>query len=223
MPWAIYLDTALPKLPVAGVAKSLDSSSQLSSFAGGETCNRRCQDHTPTILFQNSNIRWHEPSCFVYCLSAITLALEIAMNSSGIFHWIWITIEISFTDDEVLTGSSPKASGLSIPLCVKFRSDYTELTHWGRDKMDAISQTIFSNGILEWKCMNFDKHFIFFHFKFVPKGPINNIPAMVQIMAWRRLGDKPLSEAMMVNLLTHICVTRSQWVKRRSFSNYSWV
>ena len=34
--------------------------------------------------------------------------------------------------------------------------------------------------------------------KFVPKDPINNIPALVEIMAWRRLGDKPLSEAMMV-------------------------
>ena len=30
--------------------------------------------------------------------------------------------------------------------------------------------------------------------KFVPKGPINNIPSLVQIMAWRRPGDKPLSE-----------------------------
>ena len=30
--------------------------------------------------------------------------------------------------------------------------------------------------------------------KFIPKGPINNIPALVQIMAWRRPGDKPLSE-----------------------------
>ena len=49
--------------------------------------------------------------------------------------------------------------------------------------------------------------------KFIPKGPINNIPALVQIMAWRRLGDKPLSEPMMVNLLTHVCVTRPQWVK----------
>ena len=48
--------------------------------------------------------------------------------------------------------------------------------------------------------------------KFVPKGPINNIPALVPIMAWRRSGDKPLSEAMMVGLLTHICVTRPQWV-----------
>ena len=49
--------------------------------------------------------------------------------------------------------------------------------------------------------------------KFVPKGPINNIPALVQTMAWRRPGNKPLSEPMMVRLLTHICVARSQWVK----------
>ena len=31
-------------------------------------------------------------------------------------------------------------------------------------------------------------------------------------MAWRRPGDKPLSEPMMVSLLTHICVARPQWV-----------
>ena len=48
--------------------------------------------------------------------------------------------------------------------------------------------------------------------KFVPKGPINNIPALVQIMAWRHPGDKPLSEPMMMGLLTNICVTRPQWV-----------
>ena len=52
--------------------------------------------------------------------------------------------------------------------------------------------------------------------KFIPKGPINNIPALVQIMAWSRPGDKPLSEPMVVGFLTHICVTRPQWVK------YTW-
>ena len=55
--------------------------------------------------------------------------------------------------------------------------------------------------------------------KFVPKGPINNIPALVQIMDWRRPGDKPLSEPMMVSLLTHICVTRPQWVNPCSAQN----
>ena len=48
--------------------------------------------------------------------------------------------------------------------------------------------------------------------KFVPKSPIDNIPALFQIMAWRRPGHKPLSEPMMVSLLTHICVARPQWV-----------
>ena len=49
--------------------------------------------------------------------------------------------------------------------------------------------------------------------KFVPKVRINNIPAWVQIMAWCQPGDKPLSELRMASLLTHICVTRPQWVK----------
>ena len=55
--------------------------------------------------------------------------------------------------------------------------------------------------------------------KFVPKVPINNIPALVQVMAWRRTGDKPLTEAMVVRLLTHICVTRPQWVKSYKSQN----
>ena len=49
--------------------------------------------------------------------------------------------------------------------------------------------------------------------KFVPKVRISHIPALVQIMAWRRPGDKPFSEPVMVNLLTHICVARPQSVK----------
>ena len=83
------------------------------------------------------------------------------------------------------------------------------LTHWGWDKMAVIFQTIFSHAFPEWKCT-----------KFVPKGPINNIPVLVQIMAWRRISDKPLSEPMMVSLLTHICAIRPQWVNNieRSFS-----
>ena len=51
-----------------------------------------------------------------------------------------------------------------------------------------------------------------FSLKFFPNGPINNIPSFVQIMAWRRSSHKPLSEPMMVRLLTRTCVTRPQWV-----------
>ena len=40
--------------------------------------------------------------------------------------------------------------------------------------------------------------FIEISLKCVPNGPIDNKSALVQIMAWCRTGDKPLSEPMMV-------------------------
>ena len=62
------------------------------------------------------------------------------------------------------------------------------ITRWGWDKMAIIS-----------------RHFqMDFH--------INNILALVQIMAWCRPRDKPIPEALMVSSLTHIYVTQPQWV-----------
>ena len=72
----------------------------------------------------------------------------------------------------------------------------------------------FSDDIL--KCIFFYENICIstkFSLKFVAKSSINNIPALVQLMAWCRPGDESLSETMMVSLLTHICVTRSQWAK----------
>ena len=71
-------------------------------------------------------------------------------------------------------------------------------------KMTAIFQTIFFKSIFSNENMRIS---IEISLKFAPKGLINNIPALVQIMAWRRSGDKPFSEPMMVILLT-----RPQWV-----------
>ena len=50
--------------------------------------------------------------------------------------------------------------------------------------------------------------------KFAPKGPINKIPALVEIMAWRHWGNKPLSEPAVVSLPMYICITRPQWAKK---------
>ena len=75
----------------------------------------------------------------------------------------------------------------------------------GRHFADDIFKVIFLNENV-WIPIKFS-------LKFVPKGPIHNIPALVQIMAWWRPGDKPLSEPMVVSSLTHICVTRPQWAK----------
>ena len=38
---------------------------------------------------------------------------------------------------------------------------------------------------------------IWISLKFVPRSPIDNKPALVQVMAWRRTGDKPLPELML--------------------------
>ena len=74
----------------------------------------------------------------------------------------------------------------------------------GRDFADDIFKWIFLNENV-WIPLKIS-------LKFARKVQINTIPALVQIMAWRRRGDKPLSDPMMVSLLTHICVPRPQWV-----------
>ena len=90
-----------------------------------------------------------------------------------------------------------------------------QLTHWGRDEMD-ISQTAFRRISFNeniWICIEIS-------LKLVPKGPSNNIPALIQIIAWRRPGGKPLSEPMMVILLAHICDNRPQWVNKTEACDY---
>ena len=56
--------------------------------------------------------------------------------------------------------------------------------------------------------------------KFVPKGPIDNIPAL-------RIGSGNVSsETMMASLLTHICVTRPRWIPPNTFMHiyiYIWI
>ena len=65
------------------------------------------------------------------------------------------------------------------------------LTHLPLDKMAAnLTDDIF-------KCIFINEKFcisIRISLKFVPSGPIDNRSALVQVMAWRRTGDKPLSE-----------------------------
>ena len=61
------------------------------------------------------------------------------------------------------------------------------LTHWGRDNGRHFADDIF-------KCIFLNENVwipIKISLKFVPKVPINNIPALVQILAWCRSGDKP--------------------------------
>ena len=74
----------------------------------------------------------------------------------------------------------------------------------GRHFRDDIFKSIFFNENV-WIAIKIS-------LKFVPMCSINNILALVQIMAWSQPGDKPSSEPMMVSLLMHICTTLPQWV-----------
>ena len=65
-----------------------------------------------------------------------------------------------------------------------------------------------------FKCIVLNEYIYKISLKFVFKGPINSFATLVQIMAWRRPGDKPLFEPMMFSVMTHICVTRPQWVNK---------
>ena len=71
------------------------------------------------------------------------------------------------------------------------------LTQWGRHKMTVFFQVTYWYGF-SW--MKLYKSRFEFHWSSFPRGPINNIAALS-------------SESIMAILLTHICVTRFQWVK----------
>ena len=90
----------------------------------------------------------------------------------------------------------------AISMCVF--TIFNSRSYWGWDKMVDISQTTF------YKCIFLNENIWIpntISLKFVPRGRINNMPALVRIMAWRRSGDNLLSEPLMVSLLTHICIT----------------
>ena len=58
--------------------------------------------------------------------------------------------------------------------------------------MAAISQMTFSDEFREKNCI-----LIKISLEYVPKSPIDNTAGLVEIMAWRRPGNKSLSEPML--------------------------
>ena len=80
--------------------------------------------------------------------------------------------------------------------------------NWPDNDNHKISDAIM---LLSCWCQDRDQNRIF---------PWLNTPALVQITGWRRPGDKPLSEPMMVNLLTHICISLPKRVKEYFISTW---
>ena len=96
----------------------------------------------------------------------------------------------TFTNDQICWPLSIPAAmpWLSIP----FR--LPGLTHLPLAKKAAIlADDIFKCSLLNEN----DRISIQISLKFVPRNPIDNKPAMIQVMAWRWIGDKPLPAPMM--------------------------
>ena len=113
-----------------------------------------------------------------------------------VFIWIFTQLHFYLIDDSYVG----QKYGIEFSCQFRCRNMSCEITlrprQNGRHFPDDIFNSIFLNENV-WTPIKFS-------LTFVPKGPINNILALVQIMAWRRLGDKPLSEPMIVRLPTHI-------------------
>ena len=69
------------------------------------------------------------------------------------------------------------------------------LTHLSLNKMPTLlADDIFISIFLSED----DKIPIQISLKLVPRSPINISPALVQVMTWRRTGDKPILEPVMI-------------------------
>ena len=90
--------------------------------------------------------------------------------------------ELIYTHDRSFTyGVRPSAGTLLTSKCNPGQNDH------------HFTQDIF-------KCIFLNKDVLIsikISLKFIPNGPISNIPQLVQIMAWHWPGDKPLSEPML--------------------------
>ena len=115
---------------------------------------------------------------------------NVIWNQSVLFHWLALLhiSQISYIIIEIFERGEMLIM----------------LTHWGPFKMRPNRKCIFLKENVRTS--------IDISLDAVPMGSINNIPALVQLMAWCQLGDKALFEPMMIRLTMHICITWPQWV-----------
>ena len=150
---------------------------------------------------------WHD-SCAVVACAKLCYYLRSSnwIKGKRSFHGIWIA-RIKITGEMGPCWSAVWTSCRNYEECINcisFKIITLRPRQHGRHFADGTSKHIFSNEHIRTS--------INISLKFVLKGPINHIPALVQIMTSRRQGDKSLSEPVLVSLLSHICVIRPQWV-----------
>ena len=148
-------------------------------------------------------LRWYFATWVLFsflCVAGFFLwFLLVQGTESGQVGYQFSPVSIFFGNDNMISNHPNPYTGNSYTInTLRLRQD-------GRHVANDIFKCIFLNKNVWFRIRTPPK--------FVPKRLFNNIPALVQIMAWRRSYNKPLSVPMMVSLPMHICVTRPQWVK----------
>ena len=78
-----------------------------------------------------------------------------------------------------------------------------------------ILRTTHSNG--------FTWNTVFISLNFFPKGPIENMSALVQVMAWRQTGHKPYLDWLWLSSFTYVCHLGPVFISdKTSYRTISW-
>ena len=140
-------------------------------------------DHSFLYQWWQWQWQWQRQWKHVYCHELQQTMCTRTITNHQLFHTAYST------HNDKLSKSMSK--GQEVEVC----EPQFLLTHWGRDKMDAtLADSIFKCNFVDGNVLISIRTSL----RCVPKGPIDNKSSLVQIMAWRRTGDKPLSEPMVV-------------------------
>ena len=160
---------------------------------------------------------------FIYVYMAFLLCEYIFQNIElNAAHHLRFSVETLWSPKTMLLIKSPKIwvsmRAITFCWCVLWKACIT-WHFWARNRKLTFSWKITPQGAIpplnsslpgqNGHCFTYDIfRYIFVNekfctlikisLKFVPKGPIDNNPALVQIMAWHRIGDKPLSKPMLI-------------------------
>ena len=127
-------------------------------------------------------------------------------NIDKVYQMLQLYVVYNLINIMSFTGQRRYSAFVLIPyiyVCFQCFCQYCILTHWGRDKMVAISETTLNENV--WNSIEIS-------LKFVPKNLIDNKRASVRTMAWHDQATSHYLNQWWLSLQTHICVTQPQWV-----------
>ena len=162
-------------------------------FAEKYMCKQECKNLIGMMTSSNGNI--FHVTCPLWGESTVTVSFPSqrpVTRSFDVLFDLRLNKQFSNCNDFIWWGNPPCQILQWSRGSVKIKSLYhiNSWTKWPPFwQVDDIVKCIFLN--------ESDKIPIWISLKFVPRSPIDNKPALVQVVAWRRTGEKPLSEPMM--------------------------